>query len=186
MLVIEDDPAVRLALEVFLAAEVGVGEVTTAADGDEGVAAAQSIAPDVIVTDSTMPGVSGDGLGRSLRASCPDATIISFSGLTKEAPWADHRIQKGGPDTFDALARAVSGAPTSTPSTMPVETASDAQVKQRKKIHDLRNLLTPVAGYASLLETSAEQMDPEQVRDIAERMIQAVDRVNQLLDKLYD
>src|SRR5687768_3601268 len=112
VLVIEDDPAVRLALEVFLSAESAVGEVTTAPDGDTGLASAQDFQPHVIVTDSTMPGTSGDKLGRSLRSVCPEATIISFSGLLNEARWADHRIQKGGPDTFDALARAVTSAPT--------------------------------------------------------------------------
>jgi CheY-like chemotaxis protein len=192
VLVIEDDPAVRLALEVFLSAEVGVGEVNTAADGDEGAAFAGSFCPHVIVTDSTMPGVSGDELGRSLRASCPEATIISFSGVLNDAPWADHRIQKGGPDTFDALAAAVSGAPIGTVKTKPAEVVDlttetptlPQEDEHRRRLHDLRNFLTPLAGYASLLEANADEMDAQQVKEIADRMQKAIDRVLGALKEL--
>lgn len=175
VLVIEDDPAVRLALEVFLAAEDGVAEVVTAEDGNRGIDGARRMRPDVIVTDSSMPGVSGAELGRSLRESCPSATIISFSGLIQDAPWADHRIQKGGPDTFDELARAVAGSPVQKP---------DGPTEQvhRRNVHDLRNALTPIAGYASLLESGLDEMDPQQVRDLAQRMIEAVERANRMLD----
>ena len=176
VLVIEDDAAVRLALEVFLTAEEGVAEVATAPDGDTGVHTARSLRPDVIVTDSTMPGMSGEELGRALRTSCPEATIISFSGLMRDAAWADHRIQKGGPDTFDELARAVSGAP--------VVAETPLKTTTREELHDLRNLLTPVTGYASLLQGGAENMPPGQVRELAERILESVDRVNRMLDSL--
>lgn len=175
VLVIEDDAAVRLALEVFLAAEDGISEVATAEDGDRGIESALHLRPDVIVTDSSMPGMAGEGLGRSLRESCPTATIISFSGLARDASWADHRIQKGGPDTFDELARAVAGAPAQ-------QRDVAAEVEHRKNVHDLRNALTPIAGYASLLESEVERLGPEQLRDIAERMIIAVERANKMLD----
>src|SRR5687767_12847517 len=175
VLVIEDDAAVRLALEVFLASEAGVAEVATAPDGDTGVDTARSLRPDVIVTDSTMPGMSGQELGQALRTSCPDATIISFSGLVRDAAWADHRIQKGGPDTFDELARAVAGAPLAAAAPMQTE---------RRELHDLRNLLTPVTGYASLLENGAQDMSPDQVRELAARILESVDRVNGMLDSL--
>ena len=176
VLVIEDDPAVRLALEVFLSAEDGVAEVFTAEDGDRGIEGARRLNPDVIVTDSSMPGVAGSELGRSLRDSCPAATIISFSGLIQDAPWADHRIQKGGAETFDELARAVAGAPL--PADPPKTEAG------RKHMHDIRNALTPIAGYASLLESGAEDMSPEQVREVARRMTDAVERTIGLLDTL--
>lgn len=183
VLVIEDDPAVRLALEVFLSAEPGVGEVTTAADGDQGVQAAADFSPNVIVTDSTMPGKSGDELGRSLRALCPSATIISFSGILNTAPWADHRIQKGGPDTFDALAGAVTGGERVDASDATIEMPSGEDAERRRKLHDLRNCLTPLTGYASLLESGADDLQADQVRDIARRMNQAIDRVNRLLSE---
>ena len=177
VLVIEDDDAVRLALEVFLSSEDGIGEVETAADGSSGVEAARRLEPDVIVTDSSMPGVSGGDLGRALRDSCPAATIVSFSGLLQDAPWADHRIQKGGPETFDQLAQAVAGA---TPRPAPV-----APARPRDRLaHDLRNVLTPVGGYASLLESGVDQMDAEQVREIAQRMLAAVDRALGMIDSL--
>ena len=185
VLVIEDDPAVRLALEVFLSAESAVSEVSTAADGDSGLSSARDFRPHVIVTDSTMPGTSGDKLGRSLRSTCPDATIISFSGLLNEASWADHRIQKGGPDTFDALAQAVTNAPTVRERVHQEAAALPHSMSERQsKIHDLRNGLTPLAGYASLLEAEADTMEAAQVREIAERMRSAIDRMIGMLNEL--
>jgi chemotaxis response regulator CheB len=175
VLVIEDDAAVRLALEVFLSAEEGVAEVVTAEDGDRGIDGARRMRPDVIVTDSSMPGTAGAELGRSLRESCPSATIISFSGLIQDAPWADHRIQKGGSETFDELARAVAGAPVQ-------ETDGPSEKVHRENVHDIRNALTPIAGYASLLESGIDQMSREQVREVAQRMIEAVERANNMLD----
>lgn len=174
---IEDDPAVRLALEVFLTAEEGVAKVFTAADGDRGIESARRLDPDVIVTDSSMPGVAGPELGLSLRQTCPKATIISFSGLIQDAPWADHRIQKGGPDTFDELARAVGGAPVRPGPVLEIDANS-------RRLHDIRNAVTPIAGYASLLETGVEDLDPELVRDVARRMRRAVERTIGMLDTL--
>lgn len=65
ILVVEDEATVRDTLELNLRAE-GY-EVTTAADGDAGLAAARRDRPDLIVLDVMLPGVDGLTVCRILR-----------------------------------------------------------------------------------------------------------------------
>jgi two-component system response regulator MprA len=65
VLVVEDDPPVRRMLERSLAAE-GF-EVRAAADGGAALAMAADSAPDLVVLDVTMPGLSGIDVCRRLR-----------------------------------------------------------------------------------------------------------------------
>jgi DNA-binding response OmpR family regulator len=66
VLVVEDDAAVRRMLERSLVAE-GF-EVTAAADGGAALALAEAAAPDLVVLDVAMPGLSGFEVCRRLRA----------------------------------------------------------------------------------------------------------------------
>ncbi|MBS1843462.1 MAG: response regulator transcription factor [Actinobacteria bacterium] len=66
VLVVEDDAAVRRMLERSLVAE-GF-EVTAAADGGAALAAAEAKAPDLVVLDVAMPGLSGFDVCRRMRA----------------------------------------------------------------------------------------------------------------------
>jgi DNA-binding response OmpR family regulator len=65
VLVVEDDPPVRRMLERSLAAE-GF-DVRAAADGGAALALAADSAPDLVVLDLTMPGLSGIDVCRRLR-----------------------------------------------------------------------------------------------------------------------
>lgn len=66
VLVVEDDAAVRRMLERSLGAE-GFA-VTAAADGGAALALAEAAAPDLVVLDVAMPGLSGFEVCRRLRA----------------------------------------------------------------------------------------------------------------------
>jgi DNA-binding response OmpR family regulator len=66
VLVVDDDFSVRRMLDRTLAAEGFV--VTVAADGGGALAAAERVAPDVIVLDVAMPGVDGLSVCRRLRS----------------------------------------------------------------------------------------------------------------------
>jgi two-component system response regulator MprA len=65
VLIVEDDPPVRRMLERNLSAE-GF-EVSSAADGGAALAIAEERAPDLVVLDVTMPGLSGIDVCRRLR-----------------------------------------------------------------------------------------------------------------------
>jgi two-component system response regulator MprA len=66
VLIVEDDAAVRRMLERSLGAE-GF-EISGAADGGAALALAERIAPDLVVLDVAMPGLSGFEVCRRLRA----------------------------------------------------------------------------------------------------------------------
>jgi two-component system response regulator MprA len=65
LLVVDDEPPMRAALQRAL--ELGGFEVALAADGEEGLAAAAELEPDLVVLDVLMPGTHGLDVCRTLR-----------------------------------------------------------------------------------------------------------------------
>ena len=65
LLLVADEPGLRTAGKAYLEDE-GF-HVTTANDGEEGWATAQSLLPDVVITDVMMPRCDGYGLLKRLR-----------------------------------------------------------------------------------------------------------------------
>ena len=72
VLLVDDQPLVRMGLRALIASEPGMAVVGEAADGADGVAAARALTPDVVLMDIRMPGT--DGLD-ALRALTEDATL---------------------------------------------------------------------------------------------------------------
>jgi DNA-binding NarL/FixJ family response regulator len=66
LLLVDDEPGLRTAVKAYLEDE-GFA-VTTANDGEEGWTAAQTLMPDVVITDVMMPRCDGYGLLKRLRA----------------------------------------------------------------------------------------------------------------------
>ncbi len=73
VLVVEDDPVILRLLEVNF--ELEGFEVVLAHDGAEGIEAAKSMQPDIIVSDIMMPRVSGIELVQALKADDATAKI---------------------------------------------------------------------------------------------------------------
>jgi DNA-binding response OmpR family regulator len=73
VLVVEDDPVILRLLEVNF--ELEGFTVVLAHDGEEGIAAARSERPDIIVSDIMMPKVSGIELVEALKADEKTAGI---------------------------------------------------------------------------------------------------------------
>jgi PAS domain S-box-containing protein len=88
VLLVEDESGVR---EYAARVLRGAGhEVTTADDGDAGLAAATAAARsgrpfDLLVSDVVMPGLGGLGLARELHARNPELRVVLVSGYTEEA-----------------------------------------------------------------------------------------------------
>ncbi|ATI42221.1 phosphate regulon transcriptional regulatory protein PhoB [Pacificitalea manganoxidans] len=84
ILLVEDEPAQREVLAYNLEAE-GFA-VTTAGTGDEALLLVEESAPDVIVLDWMLPGVSGIEICRRLKArsSTSDTPIIMLSARSEE------------------------------------------------------------------------------------------------------
>ncbi len=73
VLVVDDDPVIRQLLEVNF--EMEGFSVLSAADGDEALATARDLRPDVIVTDVMMPRRSGLDVVTELKADEATAAI---------------------------------------------------------------------------------------------------------------
>lgn len=100
VLLVDDSPtALHLLRAVFLGEQY---DVVTASDGREGLDEVQRCAPDLIVTDSVMPGLDGFALLRKLREN-PATRLIPVIMLTSGDP-RDPEYQKNElqPDVFVA------------------------------------------------------------------------------------
>jgi DNA-binding response OmpR family regulator len=82
ILVVDDSATVLHVVQAALADDY---DVETAADGEEGLRKARRSPPDLIVTDSIMPGLDGFGLLRSLQAEAATREIPAII-LTSEDP----------------------------------------------------------------------------------------------------
>jgi two-component system, OmpR family, response regulator MprA len=81
LLVVDDDPAVREALELVLGLD-GF-EVTTAADGREGIHTLSSGHPDAVILDVLMPGLDGLEVCRRIRASGDRTPVLMLTARTE-------------------------------------------------------------------------------------------------------
>ncbi len=98
ILIIDDQPLVLTAIARFL--EQRGYEVHTAANGEEGLAAAESVHPDLIITDVKMPIMDGWTLVKTLR-SRPAFAVLPLIILTDQDS-AESRMQgfRLGADDF--------------------------------------------------------------------------------------
>jgi DNA-binding NarL/FixJ family response regulator len=125
VLICDDNAAMRRLLSTVVAVRPGLRIVGEAGDGNEAIAKATSLQPDVILLDLAMPNLSGLEALPELRRRAPHAPIIVLSGFARAnvadevlALGAIAYLQKGvAPDTIvAAIEEAVantSGSPTS-------------------------------------------------------------------------
>ena len=98
VLIVDDSDTVLNFLRMILESEKY--EVDTASDGDEGLTKALRSLPDVIITDSIMPGMDGFSLLRALRAD-PATEAVPVIMLTSGDPHdPDHIVRDPQPDAF--------------------------------------------------------------------------------------
>lgn len=107
ILVIEDNGALRFALQVMLENEPDVEQVETVPSGERALQIATELQPDVVVTDTGLPGLSGEEVAGRIRKLFPDTRIVSFTGNDKPAPWADEQIVKASSYSLESLRAAV-------------------------------------------------------------------------------
>jgi DNA-binding NarL/FixJ family response regulator len=86
VLLCDDHAVVREGLARLLENTDGIDVVGSAADGEEGVAAAVALRPDVILMDLQMPKVDGVAATRRITVEAPEAQVVvltSFSDNTR-------------------------------------------------------------------------------------------------------
>lgn len=84
ILIVDDHPLMREALQTALADETDMEFVGEASDGREALTAAQELQPDIILMDLLMPGMDGlEAVGR-LFAENPQVRILVLTSLENE------------------------------------------------------------------------------------------------------
>jgi DNA-binding NarL/FixJ family response regulator len=78
VLVVDDSELFRTGLQALLASEAL--EVAVAGSGDAALELLPTFAPDVVVMDMDMPGLSGSDATRRIREVAPDASVMVLSG----------------------------------------------------------------------------------------------------------
>ena len=89
VLVVDDNPVIRCASWAMLEASPDIEVVAEAVDGEEAVAHAAALEPDVILMDLMMPVLDGVEASRRILARRREARIVAFTSLGAVAMVAD-------------------------------------------------------------------------------------------------
>src|SRR5262249_13059228 len=94
VLVVDDHPIVRAGIVDLLSTHEWLEVVGQAADGQEALAKARKLSPDVVVLDITLPRLNGVTLANTLRAEFPRLAVLI---LTMHSPEhiGEHILQSG-------------------------------------------------------------------------------------------
>jgi DNA-binding NarL/FixJ family response regulator len=84
VLLVDDHQVVRRGLRTFLEVQEDIEVVGEAADGDEGVAQAEQLRPDVVLLDVKMPGTDGIEALRRLRDGGSSARVLVVTSFTEQ------------------------------------------------------------------------------------------------------
>ena len=79
ILIVDDEKAVRSALEKLLGTRRDWKVVGQAADGAEAIGKAKELQPDVVIMDVTMPEMSGLEATPKIKKAAPTAEVLIFS-----------------------------------------------------------------------------------------------------------
>lgn len=109
VLVVDDDEDMRLLLATMLEGK-GFSVVGDSPDGSDAVLDSFEGQPDFVILDYMMPNVNGQQAASFIRATCPKAHIVAFSGAgLQDAPWADDYLEKNDivelPELLEAVVR---------------------------------------------------------------------------------
>jgi NarL family two-component system response regulator LiaR len=84
VLIVDDHTIVRKGIRALLAEIAGIEVVGEAADGQEAVAQANSLRPDVILMDLAMPKMDGIEATRQIKTSQPESRILVMTSFATD------------------------------------------------------------------------------------------------------
>ncbi len=84
VLLADDHALVREGTRRLLEAESDVEVVAEAASGEEAVAAARDLQPDIAIMDIAMPGIGGIEATRTIKTYCPKTAVLVLSAYDDE------------------------------------------------------------------------------------------------------
>jgi DNA-binding NarL/FixJ family response regulator len=89
ILLVDDQSSFRTGLRALLSTVPGIEVVGEAANGQDGIAAAESLHPDVILMDVRMPVMNGIAATTAIRASNPNACVLVLTTFDEDETVAD-------------------------------------------------------------------------------------------------
>ncbi|MFJ5934955.1 response regulator [Streptomyces sp. NPDC093071] len=84
VLLVDDHQVVRRGLRTFLEVQDDIEVVGEASDGDEGVARAEELRPDIVLMDVKMPGTDGIEALKRLRELANPARVLIVTSFTEQ------------------------------------------------------------------------------------------------------
>ena len=94
ILIADDHATVRQGLKLLIDSQPDMDVVGEAADGDDVLEQAQTLKPDIIVMDISMPGMNGLIATRTLKRAQPDASIVALTRHDDET-YLDELLRAG-------------------------------------------------------------------------------------------
>jgi two-component system, NarL family, response regulator LiaR len=85
VLITDDHGVVRQGLRMFLSLDPELEVVGEAANGQEAVAMARELEPDVVLMDLLMPVMDGIGATEAIRAELPEVEVIALTSVLEDA-----------------------------------------------------------------------------------------------------
>ncbi|MCA1716481.1 MAG: response regulator transcription factor [Actinobacteria bacterium] len=85
VLITDDHKVVRRGLRGFLELDPALEVVGEASNGEEAVAMAQHLAPDVVLMDLLMPVMDGIEATRQIRKETPDVEVVALTSVLEDA-----------------------------------------------------------------------------------------------------
>jgi K+-sensing histidine kinase KdpD len=213
VLVAEDEEAVREALVDLLSSDATIEVVGSAKDADEAIEMAAESKPNVALVDVKMPGGGGARAAREIRTNSPQTHVVALSAyedrrtvLEMLRAGAVGYMVKGTPadEILRTVRRSLRGQGSlSTEVTADVihelvslldrseALSRDLQELDHTKSeliqilsHELFTPMTTIQGFAMLVSEQGEALKPDEVRDLAEGVVRANDRLKRLVGNL--
>jgi len=190
VLVVEDQPPLRVAIQRFLEADGYV--VSTANDGAQGLLVMEEDTPDIIVADIMMPNMDGYEFYHAVRARS-EWTSIPFIFLTaraqredvikgKELGVEDYLVKPVDPEELLVTMRARLAR------AQAVQENAEARLDEIKQQivtvlgHEMRTPLTYIRGYTELALEDIPALPPELLQEFLQSISQGADRLTRLAD----
>ncbi|MGB3612839.1 MAG: response regulator transcription factor [Elainellaceae cyanobacterium] len=155
VLIVEDDPMMRLGLEQSLAARADLSVVGQARDGYSAVQDAQRLKPDIVVMDIGLPRLDGIEATQQIKAALPDVRVVMLTSHTSKTEIIS--ALSSGADAYCVKGTSVTGLLTAIAAVREGASYLDQQVAQTVMAH----LRSPVTDekVAAMGQLSEREMD---------------------------
>ncbi|HOT91599.1 MAG TPA: hybrid sensor histidine kinase/response regulator [Anaerolineae bacterium] len=194
LIVADDHLAAQQLAELSRECHCEVAEAVT--DGHEAATLTQTLKPDVIVMDTHMPDIESMATNQIIREaySIPVIVLADYGdkALVEAAAKAGVAAYLMKPVDRRELEYAIIIARTRFADMVALQKLNqqltdlntDLDRFAQMVAHDLRHLLTPVQGYAEVLQAEHDSMSPEEVQESLETIVQAVHDMDNLIGDL--